>query len=803
MKSIRLKLYQLIMRLVLLPLLLFPFWGWVTAQHNNNSSYVLVPYCCDDKKWGFCDKDLNIVLPCTYDWAEPFVNGLAKVKFNSKVGCINMQGKWVISPEFDQIDWVSNKILRIKKAVGYGDDGTRMFATLYKFGLMDNTGIMLAPVKYDKMDDFSEGMAPVSAEKKWGFINLQGKEVVPLKYDEVMPFSEGLAAVRKDKKWGFVDTTGKEVVKCKYDRVNSFQEGLAVVARDFRYGFIDKNGKEVVPLQFYGAWSFSGGLANVKDGLDGFVDKKGKLVIPLMYDLATSFKDGVALVKNGGKWGAINKLGAQILPPEFDYIYPPSDGLLKVELKGKCGLYDTTGRQLLPVEFDYMGPLRDSLILVKKNEKYGFANTAGKIVIPMVYDVADNFSDGLAIVKIRGKYGFIDKTGNLIIPARYDYAMPFANGRAEVTIKNKKGYIDKTGKEIIPVKFNYILSAENKDYAIVSLDELEYTDATGKEFYVTKNYYVDWTGKEYIKPAVTTGVRYERKEESGVENIFRIMRKENGLERWGLMNASGRVLLSLTYNRIEPVSEGFFVVENSSGWYGYADTSGKIVIPCKFKDARNFSLGLAKVYWDDHSVYINTKGEIVIDPYNYEKVGEYSFGLLPFKKNGKWGVLDNQGNIYIQPVYDWIGNFDYYGIALARYQGKDMVIRFDNTIIYTPPYEGAKITHYSQGKITFEVYDSMGTTEYTARFLPEVLCDAYYEAAYHMYSKGANVWAKNICSQIIEIAPDPITKANAYHLRASSRARLGELDEAYLDMLQACELGSAEACKIIKEIGDL
>lgn len=114
-----------------------------------------------------------------------------------------------------------------------------------------------------------------------------------------------------------------------------------------------------------------------------------------------------------------------------------------------------------------------------------------------------------------------------------------------------------------------------------------------------------------------------------------------------------------------------------------------------------------------------------------------------------------------------------------------MVIRFDNKIMYPPPYEGARITHYSQGRITFDVYESIGRREYTGCFPPEVLSDAYYEAAYHLYSKDANLWAKNICSQIIEISPDPILKADAYHLRAISRSRLGELDEAYLDLLQA------------------
>lgn len=70
-------------------------------------------------------------------------------------------------------------------------------------------------------------------------------------YDEIGVFSEGLAAVKKDGKWGYINTKGEVVIPITIDTsygVGRFSEGVAyVVDEDRSYGFrlIDTNGKTV------------------------------------------------------------------------------------------------------------------------------------------------------------------------------------------------------------------------------------------------------------------------------------------------------------------------------------------------------------------------------------------------------------------------------------------------------------------------------------------------------------------------------------------------------------------------------
>jgi uncharacterized membrane protein YhaH (DUF805 family) len=133
--------------------------------------------------------------------------------------------------------------------------------------------------KYDNVDDFSEGLALVELNGKYGYIDDTGTEVIPLKYDGAWDFSEGMSLVLLKGKYGYIDKTGKEVIPLKYDDAVDFSEGLAIVLLKGKYGYIDKTEKEVIPLQYDNAWKFSGGLAKVElDGNKFYIDKTGKYV---------------------------------------------------------------------------------------------------------------------------------------------------------------------------------------------------------------------------------------------------------------------------------------------------------------------------------------------------------------------------------------------------------------------------------------------------------------------------------------------------------------------------------------------
>ena len=73
---------------------------------------------------------------------------------------------------------------------------------------------------------FSEGLAPVMINRKWGYYNLQGELVIPAHYALAMPFTNGYAAAIYEpgddyKGWTIIDKTGKPVFDKTFNRVTT------------------------------------------------------------------------------------------------------------------------------------------------------------------------------------------------------------------------------------------------------------------------------------------------------------------------------------------------------------------------------------------------------------------------------------------------------------------------------------------------------------------------------------------------------------------------------------------------------
>lgn len=172
-----------------------------------------------------------------------------------------------------------------------------------KWGYSKDGEWAIAP-KYERAMSFSEGLAVVKQNGKFGCIDIAGEQVIPCRFEVAHSFSEGLAAVRINGKWGYIDKSGASVITYRFDKAKSFSEGKAPVLYNGKWGFIDHNGKCVVPYRYDNANPFSDGLANVQVGKEwGFVDMDGKWYnekeeyIPRFSDYAKRYVE-----KNINKW---------------------------------------------------------------------------------------------------------------------------------------------------------------------------------------------------------------------------------------------------------------------------------------------------------------------------------------------------------------------------------------------------------------------------------------------------------------------------------------------------------------------
>ncbi len=218
-----------------------------------------------------------------------------------------------ISYESDALSiWYGYYNYKVKSNKNTGSKISDAFDRLKK---MDHSGAEMIPLKdYDEVKPFTDGLAAVGLNEKYGFINQQGKEIIPLKYDHTYSFHDRLAAVTLNGKHGFIDQKGNVIIPLQYDNAYSFFDGLAPVSLNKKFGFIDQKGNIIIPLKYDHAYFFTNGLAAVNlNGKHGYINQKGDVIIPLKYDDASPFSStGIAGVEVNGKQLYIDKTGKEV-----------------------------------------------------------------------------------------------------------------------------------------------------------------------------------------------------------------------------------------------------------------------------------------------------------------------------------------------------------------------------------------------------------------------------------------------------------------------------------------------------------
>jgi predicted DNA-binding WGR domain protein len=300
-----------------------------------------------------------------------------------------------------------------------------------RYGFINRKGEMVIEPKFERVGEFSEGLASFGERMPMGFINKKGEIVIRANENMYLSsdrFSEGLvpfACYPGERgpfkhKVGYIDRKGKIVIKAQFEDARSFSEGLAPVKIGKKWGYIDKTGKVVIQPAYKDYGHFINGIAIVliQRGERAYIDKSGKFILKVKSSYAGRFIDGVAFVKRGDKYVCIDKTGKKVFPQEFERAYRFSDGLALVKLNGKWGWINRKGEFVIKPQFDNAAGFAEGLSVVQVKRRWGYIDKTGKFAIEPMFEDADNFRHGLAWVRLdQGDTyltGYIDKTGEFV-----------------------------------------------------------------------------------------------------------------------------------------------------------------------------------------------------------------------------------------------------------------------------------------------------------------------------------------------------------------------------------------------------
>jgi len=312
--------------------------------------------------------------------------------------------------------------------------------------------------------------------------------------------------------------------------------------------------------------------------------------------------------------GFSDRNGKVVVKPQFEDAHPFADGLAAVCIgkkdKAKWGYIDEQGQMVIAPKFDNACDFENGVAMAGRSGKFNLIDKKGETVMPLTRSIQTG-SDPL-IVQGRRKVGLMDRHGKWIVEPKFDGIspleagefMPFSGNRDEpdslakretyftFVSKGSTGLMDASGKVVVPANFDNIWSY-NKGHAAVVVDG--------------KCGFVDASGKMVIEPRYDFATAYD--------DIIAVRTDR----KWSFINSEGKVL---------PIKPPDAIICANSGYW--------------------LSDGLGPVIYKDGCGYVNTKGEIVINP-TFDMASRFRNGYAAVQKGYTWKYIDRTGK-YVSPL---------------------------------------------------------------------------------------------------------------------------------------------------------
>ena len=479
-------------------------------------------------------------------------------------------------------------------------------------GITFNKSCISKTKDYIQINAIKNGYAAAcNNERKWGYLDILGNIVVPFIYDFVFGMrKDGTSVVKINNKYGIINTTGATILPVEYNfhgYNNSavepiFEKGLTLVERNKQFGFLDINYKEVIPCKYPGFldFCFSHQLELHKLGYLIVVNKHNKIGI-IKLDYPDEYFIDCIYYKDS----------LSIHKNTFN-----TTTYISMSTNNECVIIDCTNKTNKLKFSGYIVEtiIKDYIILkstnIYKSTYYAYSITNNKFISSFNYDDVGFICDKYDFLQVKknNSWGlfnlFLEQE---IIPCSYytnfsknhlSIYFNFNNGFAHIEKDNKYGLIDQNGNIILECKYENVKSFTNGYVAIY-------------------------------------------------ENF-----------QWKIIDNFKHIIIDNLDDCLD-FSDGLAAIKRCGKW-GYINTNGKIIIPCKFTEVTPFSDGLAAVSFKVKWGYIDKNNQTII-PFRFTFANPFINGTAYVGEYGQYGNISKKGNYIncIESKKDYINSSDY------------------------------------------------------------------------------------------------------------------------------------------------
>ncbi|NJL75393.1 MAG: WG repeat-containing protein [Saprospiraceae bacterium] len=654
-------------------------------------------------------------------------------------------------------------------------------------GLIDLQGKLILPPVFEEIHPFQSHIFRTKKNGFWGLVTDQTQDLLAFQYDFIAPLKNQVSLIKKDNQFGLLDKLGNLVVPIEFERVEvqtqqikAYQKNEALVIyyldetgniSDHETEALDKHvtirikATASQPAQpsdlpvyqvnqfewFYIAQQDRWGLRDVNNGntllnpqfdyIKVLSDQAGAPDLTLVgIDQLTGLVFDQTAYQVEMLFGLVsNQIGKLITPLEFIHIaledfaanLPAARCIFG---NGKHGLVDRNGK-VIARDLTYIDDFHHKVArfarngklsgAVERSEKLGsLSHYLDNMLSPYYmidytsYD--QNFQEEANLICQDCTWGYLDSTGKEIVTPAYEFVLPFRAETGLVKSNQKWGMVNRKGQIIIPCQYDgidYLTSQETILNVYMQADQFGLIDTLGT----------------LVLPTIYNEIGTYSEELVAVKKA----------KLWGFADPKSNASIPCRYEAVSSFHDGLAAVKQDGKW-GFIDQNGHTVIPFSYTKVGDFSEGLAWVQLSTGIGYINKKQEVVI-PGHFARATAFKYGIASVMENGKWGLIDQTGKYLARPKFIEISAFDDNGLAIVSY-GTDRirygVINTQGELLTSEPY--LSIQPYSEGLAAVKQKESYGYIDTNGKL---VIPAIYSKVAKFMEGRAA-VQLNGVCGYI-------------------------------------------------------
>lgn len=498
-----------------------------------------------------------------------------------------------------------------------------------KFGVIDKQGNTVLSPMYDevKVPNPEKGIFVCYQEENVKILNERNEEVLT-QYSEVEPirlkniasdlmYEKSVLQYKKDGKYGLINFDGKEITKPIYDEIDSlaYKEGELLVKQNEKYGVVNIKGKELIEIKY------------------------DKIAIDEYYTEEDHYQYAGYIVTNttqeGYRYGYLNDKREEVLEPQYNEITRVTEIQDKDNaylICAKNGQYGIMKNKETMIENEYQS-IRyndtNQIFVVEKSKKYGVMNQKGEQILPVQYNQIDITGMYLYVQNEQGTTIY-DKNGAQVDMDSNVALLNTSNEKYKIKIHNQDktqyGLIDHEGKQLIEEKYNYIQ-------------------------YLYDNYFIvsNENGKLGIiddKDESKIEINYDSLQKIQSTDLIQTKRTENEKQLTQIYDKTMHQICEMQDATI--VSEDNYIKIYNETETQYFSKEGKKLENIQVYPNNKLFVKVENAKYG----FIDKEGKLVVD-YVYDKALEFNeYGFAAVKKEGKWGVINEQGQEIVSPTYE-------------------------------------------------------------------------------------------------------------------------------------------------------